>query len=511
MKTMPCIIAVAFWLCIAVAAPAANDPSGGSGAPRPNISNPAGMGRVPPSTYYKAGKTTTDIYAGGGAGNLIVTGDVAGGRQFRGVVPYGSTSSFEGRTGMEAIDSFQKRTQGVGYGGAPGAVEPYYGPSRTGTNLPDAGGAGLEGVSIKGTGGKHEFLQPAEAKSQELSLQDLARQYRPLSRTPQEVIDAISRQVPVSQTETSLLKAINDVHQKELVEELEKVKADAAELVKKAQEKKNEKNAVTVTPEKPLETKPLEPLEQEQPVAAKPADIYDKMMQQLDKDFEEYMKSQKTEKESVVQPEKPADVSETDGSVASLRKPSGLSESGDKTRRMSEEKANLNAMLRAGKTGQKQEPSELNAAGYKLYMDLAAEYMKQKKYYRAAETYPLARLYENRSESYAAQGWALFATGEYMSSAYYLGKSIEMDPNAATRKVDLAALIGQERLMQRLSDLELWQKKTYSAELQFLLAYVYYQTGKTRDAEDEIRSAAVKLDTYNPASVLRGIIIGNPK
>jgi tetratricopeptide (TPR) repeat protein len=228
------------------------------------------------------------------------------------------------------------------------------------------------------------------------------------------------------------------------------------------------------------------------------------------------MKSRQSETSTgegtVEQPKVRSGTVETDNSASGLLKPSSSAELSEKTRRMAEDKVNLNKMLQTGASGQKQEPSELNAKGYKLYMDLADEYMKQKKYYRAAETYSLARLYEaNRSESYAAQGWALFATGEYMSSAYYLGKAIEMDPNAATKKVDLAALIGQDKVMQRLTDLDLWQRRTYSAELQFLLAYIYYQTGKTRDAEDEIRSAAIKLDTYNPASVLKGIIIGNPK
>ena len=58
----------------------------------PSVGNPVGSGTVPP-TAYKSGliPSTNPIDT---SGNLVVTGNVANGMQFRGVVPYNSPTSF---------------------------------------------------------------------------------------------------------------------------------------------------------------------------------------------------------------------------------------------------------------------------------------------------------------------------------------------------------------------------------------------------------------------------------
>ena len=58
----------------------------------PSVGNPIGSGTVPP-TAYKSGliPSANPINT---SGNLVVTGNVANGMQFRGVVPYNSPTSF---------------------------------------------------------------------------------------------------------------------------------------------------------------------------------------------------------------------------------------------------------------------------------------------------------------------------------------------------------------------------------------------------------------------------------
>ena len=509
MKSMIYIAAMLSLLASGVAN-AVTNPAGGNRVPGPDISNPAGMGRVPPSTYYQPYRPSQDIYAGGGAGNLIVTGDVAGGRQFRGVVPYSSVSGLAARTGTEAVDTFLKETQRTGYGWQPGAARPYYSPSGTVSRLSPSGEPAY--VPTEGTPGPLGPLPPAQAKSAELDLQQLAQEYRPLSRTPGELVDVILRQSPASETETSLLKAINDIRQKELVGELQKLKEKADELTAK--------DIAPTYKESPIAVEPLEPINPEYPetgitavtpaTTEKPGDIYDKMLQQLDKDFDEYMRSREGSKDEGT-PERglPAPDSAFSGSTAP---DTSADRTGAQTGRLSPDKDRLSAILQAGKTGRTMDLDQLNAEGYKLYMDLGAEYMKQRKYYRAAEVYGLAGVYlRDKAESYAGQGWALFATGEYMSSAYYLGRGIELDPNAAAKKLDLNDFIGEDRVKYRLNDLQQWQKRMYSSEMQFLLAYAYYQTGNRVDAEDEIKAASVKLEGYAPATILRDIILGDSR
>ncbi len=468
-------LAVVVILILSSGAPAQTNPAGVNRTPQADISNPAAAGTVMPSTYRRPVHQSQDIYAGGGAGNLLITGDVAGGRQFRGVVPYSSIGGFSARTGTESADAFLKATQTTGYGGTPGTTQPYYAPSRAVSRLPSTGSV-ASGTAVQADV-TPDALLPVQAGSAGLDVRDLAGQYRPLSKTPQEMFDVVSRQIPTSQTETMLLKAINDIRQKELVEELEDIKAKAAELVADAEKAKG---IAIMEPDQPRTG--IKPLESPDQVATgsptdKPLDIYDRMLQQLDKDFDEYMKTRDADaKAAVADPDK----------------------------------ARLDEKLRTSRSGKRLDPNELNAQGYKLYMDLSAEYMTQGKFYRAAETYALARVYKSDdAAAFAGQAWALLATGEYMSSAWYLGRAIEMDPIAAAKKVDLPVLIGKELTEQRQADLVMWQQKTYSSELQFLLAYVNHQMGNTRDAEDDIRAASLKMEGYKPAALLREIILGS--
>jgi hypothetical protein len=57
---------------------------------------------------------TLDSRIGGTAGNYVVTGNVAGGRSFRGNVGYGSASSFRSKLGSSDFDSFIRDSTGVG-------------------------------------------------------------------------------------------------------------------------------------------------------------------------------------------------------------------------------------------------------------------------------------------------------------------------------------------------------------------------------------------------------------
>jgi len=304
--------------------------------------------------------------------------------------------------------------------------------------------------------------------------------------------------LPGSQAETQLVKAINDVRQKEILEELEAIKQRAAELAKRASD--DEATGMTTQPEKPKGTESSEPSivpTREQTAAEKPADIYEKMLQQLDRDME----SGKGHGAEVTTGQALGDQSSEKSLSPATAAGTGLTAPATQT-----------SVSRVSRVGPAPTLEELNARGYKVYMDLAAEYMRQKKYYRAAETYALARVYRpDQAESYRRQGWAMFATGEYMSSAYYLGRAIEMDPNEAAKKADLNAMFGSEYAAARVQDLSGWQKRSYSPEMQFLLAYVLYQTGQMKDAEDEIRAASVKMENYQPATILKGIILGGGK
>ena len=128
---------------------------------------------------------------------------------------------------------------------------------------------------------------------------------------------------------------------------------------------------------------------------------------------------------------------------------------------------------------------------YDRYIKAAESYMKQARFYRAADAYTLASAYRpDEPIAYAGKAHALFAAGEYISSAVFLARAIELYPDYPSARLDLVSLTGGPALFeQRLADLEQCAKAGNAEELHFLLAYVYYRMGQLEQAEAAINSA----------------------
>jgi hypothetical protein len=139
-------------------------------------------------------------------------------------------------------------------------------------------------------------------------------------------------------------------------------------------------------------------------------------------------------------------------------------------------------------------------AKFNQYILAAQTYLKQGKFYRAADTYALASVYKKDDPAaYAGRGQALFAAGEYVSSALFISRAIETSAEYAQTKVDLVTIFGdKDRLESRIADVEEWLKKSGAPELQFLLGYVYYQTGNL-DSAKKVIDAAYEKNPQRPA------------
>jgi len=151
-------------------------------------------------------------------------------------------------------------------------------------------------------------------------------------------------------------------------------------------------------------------------------------------------------------------------------------------------------------------------------------YVKQGAYYRAADAYTLASVYRPESPlAYAGKSHALFAAGEYMSSALFLSRALEIFPEyekklkgekeeVETELVNLAVLasslkvIDRDKLEDRVVDIEQWQEKSDSAELQFLLGYIYYQIGRLDVAREAIKKAYEKMPEAPAVITLKKVI-----
>ena len=72
------------------------------------------------------------------------------------------------------------------------------------------------------------------------------------------------------------------------------------------------------------------------------------------------------------------------------------------------------------------------------------------------------------------------------------------------------AFIDRDKLADRVADLEGWQQSSGSAELQFLLGYIYYQMGNLNAARGAI-DGAYKKTPEEPAVVALREVIYNKK
>ena len=132
----------------------------------------------------------------------------------------------------------------------------------------------------------------------------------------------------------------------------------------------------------------------------------------------------------------------------------------------------------------------------------AEDHLKAGRYYQAMDSFTLAAVYEPSNPAVlAGKGHALFAAGEYMSSALFLARVLAVQPDYTQVKIDLAAMLGgAEKLAERIADVEQWLARSGSTQLQFLLSYVYFRAGRLNQAKRAIDEAFEKMP-HSPAVI----------
>jgi tetratricopeptide (TPR) repeat protein len=138
----------------------------------------------------------------------------------------------------------------------------------------------------------------------------------------------------------------------------------------------------------------------------------------------------------------------------------------------------------------------------------AESYLQQGRYYRAADSFTLASMYKpGDSRACVGKSHALFAAGEYLSSALILAQAMEMDPHQTLTRVDLVNTVGGPDLfLRRITDLEQCGKTGEAPQLQFLLAYVYYQMDRPDAAKMAIEAARKELPKSPSVALLKDAI-----
>jgi tetratricopeptide (TPR) repeat protein len=160
-------------------------------------------------------------------------------------------------------------------------------------------------------------------------------------------------------------------------------------------------------------------------------------------------------------------------------------------------------------------------AKFNKHIWAAEDYLRQGMYYRAADSFALASIYKvdageagsdpvqafGLSLSLAGRGHALFAAGEYMSSALFISRAIEVDPEYARSEIDFVTTLGgMGKLQNRIADVKEWLEKSDADQLHFLLGYVYYRIGKLQEAKEAIDIAYEKMPESPAADTVQRAI-----
>lgn len=139
------------------------------------------------------------------------------------------------------------------------------------------------------------------------------------------------------------------------------------------------------------------------------------------------------------------------------------------------------------------------------YFNTAQEQLRQGNFYQAADSFTLASIYKpDDSLCYVGHGHALFAAGQFVSSALFIIRAIELNPDYIQTNIDLVTIAGgRDITASKTAELEQLLKKAPASGLQFLMAYVYFRTGHLAEARQIINAACQDMPDSRAALALK--------
>jgi tetratricopeptide (TPR) repeat protein len=453
--------------------------------------------------------------------NLVITGNVGGGRHFRGVVPYRAPTDFGALTPSSSLDSFLRRASGSGIGQYSSTYQPFYSATRTVTTMrpgiSGAAGPSLADVSAKGQRGyvsgplPSEVLQyggggavPARRLEGMYSYFGADRAMgRPTSMGRGRVERMIASEADRYQRDWMLTAEQRRLQAEQLrgvlkeVEEAAKI-GRVTSIAQKSlaeTEKEGGKEGAGLRIE-PTQTK----TDAEKETAESPFFAMTGPKGKLD--VYEQMKWQVFALERSVESPAAGKSQEAGEGDKELSKEATEGEERTGRQRRSETKSPVERLSGAELAARAKSilgPHETFASysedKFNEHVRAAERYLKEGKYYRAADAYTLASIYKPDDPlAYAGKSHALFAAGEYMSSALFLARALEIFPEYARFKVDIEAMLGDRDVLEgRIADVRERLVSVDAPELHFLLAYVYHQMGRADWAKAEISAAYEKM------------------
>lgn len=483
----------------------------------PSLRNPSAMRGTTPVSSYRRGliRSPNPIDR---TSDLIFTGNIGGGKHFRGFVPYNAITDFGGRIGEGTLDDFLRRST-ISPGYYSGKLTPYYSHTNTvarivpGTNM----------VFVPPTSRIRTNFSAADVlltpttragRVQTPPYPGLDRvQFFPIGTQPIETF--IPTDEPLEST--GRLKKVDEKFKTDLTQFNEQVAGfqQRAESLQKGlvdeessgeTSRSNRQYQELFADDRPMG---LESLNKE-PEEEGPKSIYERMLEEYEQTHQRYelslVETDKTDGSELDQPglfqppeRKTQKVGANESAPARRRSTPAKS--------IEEERLSEDELLaRAQRLLSEQTTFAVRSQDkFNQNMQLAEQYMRQGKFYLAADTYTMATIYKPLDPlGYAGKCHALFAAGDYLSSALYLTKAIDIFNGYADFKVDVAAMIGDiDTVEKRISDVRNWIEVSNAPELHFLLAYFYMQLDRGGQADAAIEAAYERMPDVSAVRILK--------
>jgi len=445
--------------------------------------NPAGITSIPPSSYQDGLINRTDSTAL--TSNMIITGNVGGGKHFRASLPYSPTHAISSELGSAYLDAFLRHS-----GSAErlpqfsGIHSPFYSPTGTVTRTVPGQAAVLTPSVLQrprlsgGPGGsgltpqlQQDFYGPGMPTTQALLASDrsLARRFVRLG-TPSTLTG------PGQDTLKQFLEkhALRETQGRDLpASERELGTPGPSPLEPPAEETSAESQPVAT----PVTADPVATL-----TALTPAEWAD-----------DFKAQQQAEPDDASDPSQTAIDDETDAPEIDydwMVSPHTPPDRAAPAQSISAQYATLQAFTRAK---------------YEHFMHRGDTHLQNRAFAKAAGAYTLADTYHpNDPAASVGKSLALLAQRQFSTSALFLARTIERRPQFAHETIDLAVHVGgQAALHLRILEARTFLKRSGSFDLHFLLAYVYTQIKDLGMAQEAIDKAIRKQPEHAAAKTLR--------
>ncbi|MEN6427061.1 MAG: hypothetical protein ABFE13_17035 [Phycisphaerales bacterium] len=505
-----------------------------------SATNSAARATVPPSSYQSGlinSRNPIDQ-----SGNLAITGNVGGGKHFRGGVPYRSTTSFGAPLGSTSLDSFLRYSAvPEGQAGYPQNYSPFYSPTRTVTTTSPGYQGIFTAASPRIAGGMplSRVDQPSDTMSaaEIPQLQTSIGERSPgvgsvVGQSPRlpywtapigsdEMRDAIEETGNPSAMRSSVgvddPLMTSEEYQRRLqllLQDLDRARTNAAQIEQKL-DADGTKTRQQPTGESPGQLPPADAMQDRIRLPdGEPRDaargvgpestglrLYDPSAQSESSLFMPPSRAAEI-RPSVMAPRREAPPGPP-SLAATLQR---ISEYTNRLQTASRDRSSAQAVVEpdqnpAEAASPQQVPAEeppqtyensdlLTRQQFDQCMATASLNMRKHRFDRAVESFTLASVYiAHDSRAHLGRSHALLAVGDFVTSALSLARAIELDAQLALKRVNLVEIVGgPDSFVERVAHLEELAEKGDSS-LQFLLAYIYYQMDRPNEAKTAIEMA----------------------